>query len=146
MRHISIANHYYTGLIISLLLSFCWSGCTPAERKIKDHLTFHVEDVSGVVTPILDSEATIQINPTPILAVGDIDKVSIGAEGSALMLTPSGRAKMVQATGANVGKKLAIALNGKVFWVSSILNPIDEPVFMVSDLNLKMLKRVGLYE
>lgn len=63
-----------------------------------------------------DSEQTINVSKTSIIATEDVRSISIGEEPLVVIvdLTPEGRTKMMKGTADMTGKRLAVLVNGRV--------------------------------
>lgn len=111
---------------------------------------------SGQTVAVAGGDRTLQVEPEVLLepadfkTVGEVETVD-GKPGFNVGLTPAGAAKYEQISTDNVGRTLAIVVDGKVVLAPKILDPVKAEGFLVTvntetearDLQQKVRQAIG---
>ncbi|MFE0017807.1 hypothetical protein ACFWXH_23400 [Mesorhizobium sp. NPDC059054] len=125
------------GAVVWLFLAgVASSQANPAFAPIEIRLVVQ-KPAHGTAIAVLGGERTVEVEsqtllgPSDFVAVGDVEWVE-GKPGFNVRLTPEGMKKCEQVTTDNVGRTLAIIVDGKIVMTPKILDPVRSEGFLLT--------------
>lgn len=123
-------------LLIAFLAGVAPTRANPAFAPIEIRLVAR-ESVQGTAVAVLDGKRTLEVEsatllgPSDFVAVGNVEWVE-GKPGFNVRLTPEGAKKYEKISTGNVGRTLAIIVDGKVLMAPKILDPVRAEGFLLT--------------
>ena len=144
------------GVLLTMLTLLGGAGTVAAAEGFAPVEIRLVAPNGGQTIAVAGSDRTLQVEPEVLLepadfkTVGEVETVD-GKPGFNVGLTPAGAAKFEQVSTDNVGRTLAIVIDGKVVLAPKILDPVKAEGFLVTvnteaeanDLQQKVRQAIG---
>lgn len=123
-------------LLIAFLAGAAPTHANPAFAPIEIRLVAQ-EPAHGTAVAVLYGKRTLEVEsatllgPSDFVAVGNVEWVE-GKPGFNVQLTPEGAKKYEKVSTGNVGRTLAIIVDGKVLMAPKILDPVRAQGFLLT--------------